>query len=57
MGSILDSRLIRSLGDVSVGRWGIWRVGWPSRVNPPVRRGHWWLWIGPYLVGRPDQTW
>lgn len=57
MKHILDSRLVMTLGDVSFAGWGIWRVGWSSRVNPPIKRGRWWLWVGPYLVGRPDDTW
>lgn len=57
MRNYLDSRTIRALPDVSVGGWGIWRAGWPSLEVPPIKRGRWWLWIGPYLVGKPDDTW
>lgn len=57
MRNYLDSRIVRSLPDVSVGGWGIWRAGWPSLEVPPIKRGRWWLWIGPYLVGKPDDTW
>lgn len=57
MKHILDTKPILALRDVSVAGWVIQRVGWPSRIDPPVKRGRWWLWIGPYLVGRPDDTW
>lgn len=40
-----------------IGPFGIWRPGWPDRIVPPVKRGRWWAWIGPFLIGRPDETW
>ena len=57
MKHLLDTKPILALRDVSVAGWVIQRVGWPSRIDPPVKRGRWWLWVGPYLVGRPDDTW
>jgi hypothetical protein len=42
---------------VHIGGVGVWRPGWPSRINPPTKRGRWWVWVGPYLIGRPDKTW
>jgi hypothetical protein len=55
---LLDARwLLRIEHLLTVGPVGVWRVGWPSRVDPPVKRGRWWIWVGPYLIGKPDSTW
>ncbi len=54
---LLDIGPIRWLDGASVAGWVIWHVGWPSRIDPPIKRGRWWLWVGPYLVGKPDDTW
>lgn len=55
--NILDSGFAMSLPDIQVGQWVIYRVGWAPLVDPPVKRGRWWVWLGPYLIGRPDHTW
>lgn len=56
---LLDSELVRSLPDLEYRGWGIVRVGW--NFKPDWDRslhqpsfGRWWVWCGPYLIGRPD---
>ena len=34
----------------------IYRAGWPATGKAPYlprspRRGRWWVWIGPYVIG------
>lgn len=46
----------------NICRWGAWRIGynfrpdWDRSLRQPWC-GRWWVWIGPWIIGRPDDTW
>ena len=57
VGNVFDSKLVRALPDLHFRGWGVWRVGWNFRPkwDKSLQQdwyGRWWVWLGPYMIGR-----
>ena len=54
--NILDSEWVRSLPDLHIGNFVIWRSGWNFKPDWDKTLwqksfGKWWIWCGPYIIG------